>query len=933
MPAELFSPSVWQQIKTAFDEAAGLPPGEREAVLDALDPAVKQEVVALLTIHDEAGDFLETPEARPLEAGHRLGPYEIVDRLGGGGMGDVYRAHDARLTRDVAIKVVRGRIGERARARFRREAQAIAALSHSNVLAVFDVGEDNRTPYLVTELLEGETLRARLRRGPIAIAAAVRFTIQIANGLAAAHDCGIVHRDLKPENIFLVDGDHVKILDFGLARAPARGRNGSSDSGDEALSSPGMIVGTAGYLAPEQARGAEVTAASDLFSVGAMLYEMLTGERAFRGDDVVATMRAVLEHEPPPPSSLRPEVPPLLDQIVARCLAKAVPDRFESARDLAFVLAASPPAAAPTRRRWWPYPVIAGAALASTAAIVATRPGESAPPRDPVRTFPVTHSGRDRHPAVSPDGRFLAFTSDRDGRPRIWLQQLELGRETPLTAGTDSAPRFSPDGNQILFTRVEPQGTALYRVGLIGGEVHKVAGDASDGDWSPDGRQVAFVRPRRDGSGTMLMITDVGGGGERELALLGDRPQRGRGSEQRVRWSPDGRRIAVTGFVHHPGAPQYVKLIPLDGSAPTTVAAPNRIGLLSAVAWDGPDAVIYSQSLSVSGNSAGSPARIVRQQLRDGTYETLAWTPESSFVVDRWAGRGLVFDARSSRTALREVTLATGSSRVLSQGTSTDRQPCLSPDGQRVVFSSNRGGDLNVWAVDRNTGAVQRLTDHPGDDWDPSLTTDGALIWSSDRSGNFEIWTADRDGANPRQITRDGVDAENPTLSADRNWLIYASGAPDRAGVWKVRLDGSEATKLVADAVLPELSPDGRHVVFQTNRDPRHVVIGVVAVADGARLPFEIRVEIRRPGLPLLGRPHWTPDGQSIAFIGQDETGATGVFTQAFAPDGATSATRKPVAGFDPERRTESFDIAGDHVILAESDSRADVMAATFDLD
>ncbi len=939
MTRELLPPEKWEELKVLFDDAARLPPDQREAAVAAAtdDPELRREVLALLLTLDQAGSFLATPDPGELAAGHRLGPYEIVDHLGGGGMGEVYRGHDTRLDRDVAIKVLRGRLGDDGRARFLREARAIAALSHSNVLAIHDVGESSGFFFLVTELLAGETLRARLRRERPGIEDALDWTAQIADGLAAAHAAGIIHRDLKPENVFLLADGTVKILDFGLARAPARGR-----PVDQSLSLPGMVLGTAGYLAPEQARGLVVTPAADLFSLGAILFELLTGERAFRGDTAADTLRAVLDHDPPPPSSLRPEVPGWIDRVVARCLAKDLALRFESARDLAFALQASLDAGgarpAPRRPRRRGLAALLGlvAGVVLCAAIAAAwwpraQPAV-APWREPVRPYPLTFSGRDKHPTVSPDGRFLAFTSDRDGRSRIWLQQIDVGREIPLTEGPDSSPRFSPDGNHVLFTRGQAGGSALYRVTLVGGEVRRVADDASDGDWSPDGRQVVFVRSRYDGvrARRVLMIAHVNGSGERELTGLGDRPQRGRGGEQRVRWSPDGTRIAVTGFVQHPGTPQHVMLVPVNGSRATVVPAPGRVGLVSAVAWEGPDTVLYSQSLSVSGNSAGSLARIVRQSLHDGSSTTLLWTPESSFVVERWPGRGIVYDSRASRQNLREVTLGSGASRTLSQGTSTDRQPRLSPDGKKVVFTSNRGGgSLDVWVVDRASGLSERLTDHKDEDYDPALTPDGKhLLWSSNRSGNFEVWMADIDGSNPRQVTRDGIDAENPTATADGQWVVYASGAPGRAGAWRVRLDGTDAKRLVPDVVLPEVSPDGRHVLFLLNRNPGLAIVGVASVEDGRVLPFEIRVEVRRQTQALLGRARWMSDGRAIAFVGQDESGATGVFTQAFALAGDTSATRKPLAGFDVDRLTESFDIDADRVILAESDQRSDVMAA-----
>ncbi len=929
-------PEQWQRVKEVFERAVQARGAERDAIVSsvAADPLVREELAALLAAHDRADGFLDPPATQlPLAVGRRLGPYELLEHIGRGGMADVYRARDSRLGRDVAVKVLRGDLNVHARARFVREGRATAALSHVNVLAVHDVGEDAGLCYLVAELLEGETLRARIGRERPSIDEAIDWTTQIALGIAAAHDEGIVHRDLKPENVMIVDGGRVKILDFGVARAPIEKALGDGDT----LSTPGMVIGTVGYLAPEQARGRSVRPSADLFSLGAILFELLTQQRAFAADTSVDTLRAVLDHEPPPPSSLRPDVPELLDRIVARCLAKDPAARFESARDLAFALECSSAKQTrqdpPVSRRRVPLAIGAGVicvALGLGIAWVA----RSAPvaPLEPPRAYPVTSSGHDHHPSVSPDGRFLAFTSDRDGSARIWLQQLDVGREHPLTEGVDSAPRFSPDGSQILFTRFEATRTTLYRIGFLGGQIHKVADDASDGDWSPDGSRVVFLRTRGEDARMqpILMIAQIDGGGERELARLTDRPLRGRGVEQRVRWSPDGTRIAISGFAPHPGTPQYVLIVPVDGAPPSRLPAPRRVGLVSAVAWDGPDALIYSQALSVSANSVGSSARIVRQRLDDQTVTTVEWTPQSSFVLDRWPGRGLVVDARSSRQNLREVTIDGGATRQLSNGTATDRQPFLAPDGD-VIFTSNRGGsNLDIWISDRATGTSQRLTDNPADDWDPALTPDGKhLLWSSDRTGNFEIWMAERDGSNPRQITHDGVDAENPSATPDGRWIIYASGAPGRTGVWRARFDGSGATRIVPAVVLPEVSPDGRFVLFQTTRDARTSVVGVAVIEDARILPFEIRVPIRRQTVALLGRARWMPDGKAIAFLGQDDQGATGVFLQPFDPEREHLDPPRPLAGFSGDRIVESFDVDAGHVILAETDQRSEIIAIT----
>ena len=928
MSPRLVPVEQWQQVKALFDEALALAAPARATFVIARsdDPRVRQEVLKLLAAHDGIDDFLEGSDNVPLPVGRRLGPYEIRAHLGGGGMGDVYRAHDLRLARDVALKVIRGRLmTDEARGRFQREARAIAALSHPNVLAIHDVGDAGGVPYLVTELLEGETLRARLRRGVPPAARAVSWATQIALGLAAAHGEGLVHRDLKPENIFVLRDGRVKILDFGLAR-PMPGSPCLRDGDPNTL--PGLVVGTAGYLAPEQARCQPAVPASDLFALGAILFELLTGSRAYQRDTVVETLQAVLEDDPPPPSTLRPGVPLWLDRVVARCLAKEPGDRFQSARDLAFVLEPRPELERPTRGRARRFllPAMLAATLVGLGGF-AVLVGTSDPHRAPPRLQPLTFSGKDRDPTVSPDGRFLAFVSDRDGRSRIWLQRLDAGSETALTGGLDDAPRFSPDGSQVLFTRSQDGSTALYRTGLLGGEVHEVVADASQGDWSPDGRQVVFVRwsDAANQARPALMVAAIDGSSVRELARLEYR-------QLRPRWSPDGKTIAVTGLVALPGAPQRVHLVPVDGTPPRALPTAGRVGLASSVAWDGPGAIIYSEALSVNGNNSGSMGRVVRQRIDDGSARTLLWTMENSLVLDRWPGRGLIFDARSSGENLREVLPGSEVGVDLSHGLATDRQPVFSPDGESVVFTSNRGGNLDIWKVSRQSGAIQRLTDDPADDWDPSLGADGqTLLFSSNRSGNLEIWMADADGAHARQVTHDGVDAENPSLTRDGQWVIFACGAPGRAGIWRIRPDGRDAALLAPGGILPDVSPDGKLVVFQSQANPGRILLRVVSIADGEVVPFEIKIDVKRPQPPILGRARWTPDGRSIAFLGHDAAGRTGVFAQPFVAGEDTSDRRRPLAGFGADRIVESFAVAGDgeRLVLAEWDRRSAVVAAT----
>ncbi len=879
--------------------------------------------------------------------GDRLGPYRIDAPLGAGGMGEVYRARDTKLDRDVAIKVLPAHLAEAPEvlARFEREAKSVAALSHPGILAIHDFGREGSTSYAVMELLEGETLRHRLAGGALPLRKAVDYAGQIAQGLAAAHARGVVHRDLKPENLFVTGDGRIKILDFGLARQDTAAGRGADDTHSPTLvraTDPGTVLGTVGYMSPEQVRGQEADARSDIFSFGAVLHEMLTGRRAFQRDTAAETMTAILKEEPAALASgidtTAIGLPPGLARLVSRCLEKNREERFQSARDLGFALEAASTAsssqafavpASGARESWRRALPLAWAAAGVLVGALAMKWLGTPAPSEPPRTRALTFSGQDRDPAASPDGRLVAFASSRDGVSRIWIKQLQGGGEAPLTAGPDRAPRFSPDGSSVLFIRTDAVTRSVYRIGLVGGEPRKLVEDAFLADWLPDGATIAFARlrapqlaagggaPRRLAS--LVGVRELSSGRERILYSPEERAVSG------LRVSPDGRTLALIEgpFVLNTRF-ELVLIDVASGSVRKAIEPGNPLGCL---AWSGAGRLSLARAGSPLGDGSGTPSRIFlfdagRREERTLLFTSglfpLAGTDSRSATCDGLGPGRLVLDQVEWRLNLSEVFLSSGAGtpRLLTSGNSRDRQPAYAPDASRIVFTSNRSGNMDLWMLETRSGALRQLTDDPAQDWDPGFTPDGRhVLWSSDRSGHLEIWMAGADGSGARQLTRDGVDAENPNATRDGRYVVYTSGNPERLGVWRIRPDGTEDKQIVPGAALvPEIAPDGRKVLLVTDARDGQRLIRVADIETGALVPFQIEVTwpTSASGQILYGRARWTPDGRRIAFIGSNAEGRSGVFLQDYVPGRDTSATRRVLTGFAPDTLTESLGVSPD---------------------
>jgi Tol biopolymer transport system component len=828
----------WEKLDRIFVDALALEPEARAAMLMracGADESLRLEALSLLTAADDSGEFLATPalerlaqtvaaDGWTLQPGERLGVYTVRERVGSGGAGEVWRATDERLERDVAIKVLLPHLTddpERLK-RFASEARTAGALNHANILSVYDVGEHGGAPFIVCEYLEGESLRARLQAGRLPAAMAVAVALQIARGLAAAHARGIVHRDLKPENVFLRSDGGVKLLDFGLAKLQAPATPGMSNA------VTGIIAGTAGYMAPEQATGQEVDARADLFALGATLYEMLTGERAFSGASTIETLRVNLTSDPPKsPASLA--LSPALAAIVTRLVAKSPNARFQSAADVAEALeqiAAAVPDAAPAvaRRRWrWVAMAIAVAAAGFIGWRMASSDRTST---QAVTLVPLTTLyGLERGGALSPDGRLVAFTwTGEDQNWDIYVSPVDSPNTRRLTTGPerDITPRWSPDGSEIAYTRVERDGAIerLRVMSALGGSDRAVSNlpILTASAWSADGRYVIAGAAPQPGGATAagIFAFPVSGGEPRRLTAPGS---------PAIDWmpdvSPDGRRLAYASC-QDPASRSTcdIYIVELDNTlAPHW--APRRLTPMSfwgvrGVTWSSDGrSIIYGVAQPASVALWRVDADGVRAPVRIPTGGFNALFPRMTRNIDRLVFTQSVIDTDIYRSETALV------SEPVTRSSVFDGNARFSPDGRRIAFCSARSaGATEVWMANRDGSAAKQVTRGPGQ-WQcsPSWAPDGRRLAfeSLGADGQWSIWLTDVDGGAARQITKEPGDHRAPSWSHDGQWLYFSSALGDSRDIWRVELTTlarERLTRAGSGLTAVEL-PSGRAILYQ----------------------------------------------------------------------------------------------------------------------
>ena len=731
-----------------------------------------------------------------LTSGTRLGPYEIVAPLGAGGMGEVYRARDPRLGREVAIKVLPASFcGDLDRLRrFEQEARAASALNHPSILVVYDIGTHEGAPYLVTELLEGSTLRDRLAGGPLPARKAVDFAIQIAHGLAAAHEKGIVHRDLKPENIFICRDGRPKILDFGLAKlcVPEPGDAGATLDVDH-QTAIGTTLGTAGYMSPEQVRGEKSDQRSDVFSFGAVLYESLSGHRAFDGRTAADRSSAILKDDPPDLLATRKNIPAALDRIVRHCLEKSPEQRFQSARDLAFHLEStssiSETGAAPSLAlekkgskrplRWMVAALVVGLAMVLAAAGAWWFRGREQSGSRTVKFLRLTDfAGMEESPAFSPDGKSVAFVSDSTGSRQVWVRLLAGGPPLQITNGEGSHlfPRWSQDSAAIIYFTPPPEGTAqgtLWEVSALGGTPRQLVSSMSGADMSHDGKRMAFFR--LNGKQIELVVTDLDGSNPLVLTQAVTSF-----SYRQPRWSPDDSTIA---YLHNEETwADDIYIVPSAGGAPRALTREST--LMSGLTWlpDGSH-LVYS---SARGN-------------------TLLYLP----TLHLW-----------------EVSKSGGESRQLTFGESGDESPDMDREGRVLVSRKHMEFDIWKFPVDGtpadNVSRGVRITSQTGQVQTPTLDpTDHEMAYLSDSGGHGNIWVQPLGGGQRRQITFEKDPAMVmgvPSWSPDGKFITFASGRASRdafrVDYFLIHPDGSDLHRLIPTATWTTWSGDSKWLYY-----------------------------------------------------------------------------------------------------------------------
>ena len=927
----------WARIDRLLDDAMDRDKQSRAAFLDEAcrgDEELRRDVESLLEAHSRSQPFLSTPAldvaARQLAGethlslvGKQFGSYQVLSMLGAGGMGEVYLARDERLGRKLALKLLpRGftRDADRVR-RFEKEARAASALNHPNIITIYEMGEMAGTYFIASEFVEGQTLRQLIDRGPIRTTNSVDICAQVADALAAAHNAGLVHRDLKPENVMVRPDGYVKVLDFGLVKLIEQAApKDNHEPSDPHRTNPGTVLGTVAYMSPEQASGIEVDHRSDIFSLGVLMYELITSVAPFKGDSAISTLAAIIHHQPAPLRSLDPDADVEIERIVSRALEKdrdlryqtagdlrAELKRFQRERDSASIKSslASRPERTESSVLKLSKPVAAVlSGLVLSLAVVAfvlwfNRSTESKPsPWLAARSFQVTDFQHEEfYPSLSPDGNTIVYARRRDGYWKIFSQRVGGFNAQNLTQGSsadDTEPAFSPDGAYIAF-RSERDGGGVFVMGASGESVRRLSerGPAYHPAWSPDSQEVIYTEEQvsdpRDRNVTPHRLWAVNTKTlQKRLISTNDVLQ--------PHWSPHGHRLAY--WASDLSSQRDIWTMRPTGE--DAVQVTNDAATDWNPVWSPDGKHLYFASDRSGGMQLWRVAIDERTGLTLSAPE-LVPTPSafSQHISLSRDGNRLAFVNVGIKRNLYRVEIDSrrekivGQSEAQTQWSRQGKDLDLSPDGQYLVYTTvaDTQEDLALLNSD-GSGELRWLTDDEYKDRGPRWSPDGKRIaFYSTRSGTFEIWLINADGTGLRRLTESGIDkAFTPVWSPDGKLLSFTN---IKGETWIIEVDkpwGEQAPRRINPQREPPLqfwpgawSSDGRRLIGWSDIDKQGPRLTVYSLETG-----------RLEDLGGFGSP-------SMAWLQDDRRALFNVDGEVFITDTDTKK-RRPFFSGAPDR-------------------------------